>query len=406
MKLLLVFALISFSQMTFARPEYAAKHGYVNCNLCHTSPFGGGARNVNGKLYGSHEFAVNPFSKQDLVSFDTRMELFYTKGVSTTRGVYFMSADPTLNIPIFQTADGAVVDRFVYSLGLAPMETNTKEREAYFIHTLNKPEEEKFFSQILIGRFLLPFGLMTDEHRTYTRIQTRSSNFDFDYGIGLTGDPTSKLHWDSSFTTASSYNAGAISQGGTAPGYTNDSPYGIALNLRYRPGNHPGFFGISAMNQNSQTLSSALEAYSFYNVVSFESLLKRTLNWQIEFVYAKGFTNPATNSYMGRFFIPADDTVWNDTLKDASSYGFYSLLNYELNPRWVLQYKYDQLVPDNRFSADSFSRNSAGAKYFLNSNMDLNIRVEQSNSTRPGLTEAATLSTVKNAFFILLHGWI
>lgn len=406
MKSFFLFSFLLIGQLAISRPEYAAKHGYVNCSLCHASPFGGASRNVNGKIYGSHEYQTNPFSKQDLFSFDTRMELFYTKGVSTTRGVYFMAADPTMNIPLYQTADGQVLDRFVYSLGLAPMETNTKEREAYFVHTLNKPEDEKFFSQIVLGRFLLPFGLMTDEHRTYTRLQTKTSNFDFDYGVGFTGDPTSRLHWDASFTSASSYASGATTQGGTAPGYTNDSPYGVTLNLRYRPGNHPGYFGVSALSQNSQTLPSSLEAYSIYNVISFENIFKKTINWQIEFVYAKGFTNPTVNSYMGRFFIPADDTAWNDTLKDAKSYGFYSLLNYELSSKWLLLYKYDQLVPDTRFTADSFSRNSAGAKYFLNSNMDVNFRIEQSNSTRPGLTEAATLSTVKNAFFILLHGWI
>ncbi|GEM_PF-2607034 len=398
--LLPVFFVSLLSLTTQARPEYAAKHNYVNCNLCHISPFGGGARNVNGKLYGSHEYSINPLSKQDLVSFDTRFESFYAKGAKTTRGLYFMTADPTLNVPIAQNEEGRVIDRFVFSLGLAPMEAaKNKEHEAFFLHEFNKPDAEKFLSSLLVGRFLLPFGLMTEEHRTYTRLQTKTSNFDYDIGLGLTGDPKLNLHWDAAFT------GGAQTQGGQTP-VMDDSPYGIVLNLRYHPMKHPGFFGLSAYTQNSQTYTRALEAYSIYNVVSFESLVNRTINWQIEFTYANGFSNPDVNSYMGRFFIPATDTAWMDTLKDAKSYGFYSLLNYELNPRWILQYKYDQFIPDNRFIADSFSRNSAGAKYFLNSNMDLNFRLEQSNSTRPGLTEAAILPTVVNTVFVLLHGWL
>ncbi|MCK6597786.1 MAG: hypothetical protein L6Q37_05430 [Bdellovibrionaceae bacterium] len=384
-----------------ARPEYAAKHNFVNCNLCHLSPFGGGARNANGKLYGSHEYPINNFSKQDLFSFDTRFEGFYGKGAKTTRGLYFMTADPTVNLPLTLGDSDHVIDRFVYGLGLSPMEAaKNKEREAYFLHDFsNNNKETKFLSQILVGRFLLPFGLMTDEHRTYTRLQTRTTVFDYDIGVGFAGNPTESLHWDSSFT------AGAPALGGQTP-IMDDSPYTVVLNLRYKPGTHPGFFGLSALNYSSQTLSSSLEAYSIYNVVSFEKYFGKPVNWQIEFTYAKGFTNPDVNAYMGRFFIPATDTTWMETLKEAKSYGFYSLWNYELTPRWILQYKFDQLVPDNRYQADLFSRNSAGAKWFLNSNMDLNFRLEQSNSTRPGLTEAKEMPTVINAFFILLHGWI
>lgn len=383
-----------------ARPEYAARHNYVNCQLCHVSPFGGGARNINGKFYGSHEYPFNSFSKQDLVSFETRLEAFYSKGAATTRGLFFMTADPTFNIPLTQGEDGKSLDRFVFSLGLAPLESkNNKEREGYFLHEFAKPGEEKYFSTLSLGRFLLPFGLMTDEHRTYTKLQTKTSNFDYEMGVGLTGDPHFKFHWDFALT------GGSPAQGGSSP-ILNDSPYGALLNFRYHPLKHPGFFGLSYYTLNSDSYKKPMEAYSIYNVVSLESLLNRPIQWQLELTYADGFSNPQVNTYMNRFFIPSTDTAWNDTLKDAKSYGVYSLLSYELNSRWQLQYKYDQFIPDNRYLADSFSRNSAGIKHFLNSNMDVNFRLEQSNSTRPGLTEEASLPTVVNSAFVLLHGWL
>lgn len=401
MFLFVSFVFFVLTQQSWSRPEYVAKTGIINCNVCHTSPMGGTSRTLDGKMFGSHEYKLNPFPKNDMFSGDVRFEGLYQKGpTSETRGILFMTADLSFLVPLTENEAGKPEDLFLFALGLSPMEKqNYFNREAIYIHRFVQPGETSWFSTLSIGRFQLPFGLRTDEHRTFTRVQTRTTSFDYDAGLALTADPSNRVHWDLTLSGGQPY-----TMGGETP-VINDSPYGIVANIRWNPYFFPGFLGASHYVLNSSTLSQPSVATSLYFSSSLETLLSARLNWQLEYVESAGFNAKEINPNLEKTFFPSSEAAWFDSVKKSRSMGWYSLLNYEVSSHLFLLWKFEQYVPDKEFVGDLFTRNGVGLKYFLTSHSDLNFRIEQSLSTRPGVTETSNSKAAQNAGFLLFHIW-
>lgn len=405
-KLLNIFSIILFFSFVFlknanARPEYAVKHGYTQCSVCHISPFGGGARRVDGKLYGSKDFETGVQSLQNYFSGDLRAITFFpAHPEKTTNGIALMSAIPAVNIPLTQDKQGVsthLVSAFNLG-GLAP----TGVREAYLLVEPSHPNNgNSFFSAIQFGRFNVPFGLMTDEHRTWTRIQSKTSINDFEMGAALSGDPLFNFHYDFALTTG-------FQNGGMTFSGNKDLPWALILNLRWNPVIAPVILGTSYSRH--RTLNPQIDytpyAYSFYTGLSGHRLTHGSLPFTLlgEFQIARGWNDTNTNPSLASF-IPASDTAYQDAIKNSESLGLYLGLDYEISQRWTLQYKFENLVLDRLYTADGYIRHSAGFKWNINSNIILTSRYEIARAMRPGI-QADNARAARDAFFTLLHVWL
>ncbi len=198
-KLFLFFGLAWFfmtSYWSHARPEYSARLRTNRCTTCHTSPAGGGHRNLTGKAFGPKSAPLKAFSKQDIFGFDFRA-LVHTqlKNIKDAKnGMGIMVGIPSVSIP-FHSSEGGKEWRLVYSQNIGGFGLTTVPREAYLRVKLY--DDYRAYPQFIsVGRFSAPFGLLTDEHRTYTRWQTRTTWNDQEMGLLFSGDWTPALHYD------------------------------------------------------------------------------------------------------------------------------------------------------------------------------------------------------------------
>lgn len=166
------------SPAALARPEYAVKQN-SSCTACHVSPWGGGPKTVYGKFYGSRDYPMAKTSSSDLYSVSVREIAYYPNSPSTTaNGLALMEASASGNVPVIQNEDGTEF-RLVGTYNASPVGSGA--REVYFRW---KPtsDENAPLAYLTVGRFNAPFGLLTDEHRTYVRIQTNMSLNSFENG--------------------------------------------------------------------------------------------------------------------------------------------------------------------------------------------------------------------------------
>ena len=96
--LVFVFGIIVWTQIASAKPEYAVKQN-VNCTACHINAWGGGPRNVYGKIFGSKNFPPAKTSLQDTYAASLRGIAYYPRASSTTQnGLAFMEASASANV--------------------------------------------------------------------------------------------------------------------------------------------------------------------------------------------------------------------------------------------------------------------------------------------------------------------
>src|SRR3989338_1451810 len=401
-----------FSVELMARPEFAATSSYVNCTACHTSPTCGGPRNRNGKNYGSHGEWPSELSKKEWFHLDSRMQGFFSKSPQTTRrGVTRMNMTPGATIPVIKNQKTESTEAMVvvsYCLGLA--DTGLKDSYVLFTPFEDQATSSHFTAplrHIMVGRFLPAFGLATDEHRTFTRVQSRSTITDYEAGINFSGDPAYSLHYDLAFTSG-------FQSGGNVTPAVDDSPYGIFANLRWNPFKSTFFIGTSYMYHGTERVTYPIEATSLYSVYAFDRLMSELFNTQIsgsillEAVYSQGMNNVTDfpYRYLTSDFFPDSVSNWRDSLAESRSLGTLVQLNYNLNPKWTFLYKQETFTPDLEWKGDQFERHGFGIKHILNSQMDLNFRVERSFSTRPNVTENSGARAANNMGFIMFHLWI
>ncbi len=395
-----------FSVRAFARPEFAVKHGYVNCTVCHESPLGGGLRNLNGKLYGARDYQVGRYSKQEWFQLDSRAEVVQAKSeTNTRRGVLLMTTTPSVRVPVlFDEASGAPRAAMVASYGLGLMEVGLKD--SYLHYYAADPGENSWLSHVMVGRFLSPFGLANDEHRTYTKVQTKTTVKDYEAGFNFSGDPSYVLHYDLAVTSG-------LQSGGAALA-TEYSPWGVISNIRVLPFSGPLLLGASySVHGTNRTETNAAgpkenpTATAAYGVLSVDRLTKGRIKGSIssEAVWSKGWSGSSINGPINNF-IPSGESAWQAALVDSRSFGLMVEAAYDLTNHWTLVYKVDEFIPDTEFTGDTFQRYGSGFRYYFNSNMNLTARYENSFSTRPGITEAGAVPSVSKFVYVLLHVWL
>ncbi len=398
MKTMILTSLLSIASTVMtntaqARPEYAAKT-QASCSSCHSSPWGGGPRTIYGKMFGARNLGTPKTNGSDIYYGDFRSLLFVPKTpVQSSSGMVIMEAAATANVPITEDEDGSEM-HVVGTYNFSPLSSGA--REAY-IHWKVGADENRLASHILIGRFNSPFGLLTDEHRTYTRMLTNSSLNTFNTGLAVSGEPIQTLHYD--FALVNNLQGGA--------GFNNqDIIWADVFNLRWTPAFFPGIIGVS---QNFQHAVNQAEPFAFsaYTVLSLDRLTKNKINGSLsgEVVTAKNWISSKNNPSLGSFFVPAADSAYQDATSSSRSLGYYFQAKYDLNSRWSLIYKYDYLLFDQAFQGDGFSRHGLGFEVFINSNVILNARVEKASVGRSEIASTNALAA-EDDILMMLRLWI
>jgi len=363
-----------------ARPEYAARLGYINCTACHVSSTGGGPRTVDGKMWGGRGGnATSWVSRQDLFSVDFRSIGLFPSDPKTASAseVALMAVTPQANIKITDLKDGGVETHLVTGVQLGLLGFGgVVPRESYVLARLKEPSENGLVKDIVFGRFIVPYGVMTDEHRTYVRTQDKTGMYDFEMGALVSGDLLPYLHHDLGVTTG-------FQNGGNF--VANDQTYALFANARATAPGLPFHVGSSWSQHHSDNASYDPFSASLYTGWSLDKLSRGLLRGALLFEYevAHGWNDPTRNSTnLGKYFTSA---VYQSAVKDSYSAGAYGLADFVLNDRWSVFYKYDRLAFDLRYPGDAFNRHGIGAKYYFNPYMSLSARYEISSSGRDEL---------------------
>lgn len=393
MRVKLFLLLIFFAVEGFARVEYALKNRFISCTQCHVNPAGGGIRNLSGKLYGSGNFKPGVFSKNSFFQADVRQAAQMTQTETRSRrGFLVMTTNLAVHIPIIESKDEPLSYSFVAANGFGLLESGL--RESYLFIRSNS--ENPAFEGLLIGRVTPLFGLPTEEHRTYTRLQTRSSLAKRDIESGLQFSSSgSYFHYDIQLTSGD--------KDGGATSATNESPWGATLNLRLLPWHGPIMLGASTSRHRLQAIDKELKATSVWLGWSLDRILP--ISFFAEIVRAKSWNNPTANPQISNF-IPSSDSAYQNAVSDSESEGVLFLANYEASRSWSLMAKAEQFIPDIDYKSDSFIRYGVGGKWQFNSNMNLQVRHENSYSTRPGYTQAGIVTATEKFNYALLHIWL
>ena len=373
-----------FSEELLAKPEYAVRIRTNRCTTCHSSPAGGGHRNLTGKAFGPKSAALKSFSEQDIFGFDLRA-IAYTplKNIDKQKnGLGVMAAIPSISVP-FSSNEKGLEWRLVYSQNIGGFGGFTTPRDAYL--RIKLYDDYRVFPRlIMVGRFSSPFGLMTDEHRTYVRQQTRTSWNDQEMGILLSGDWSYKFHYDIAFVN------GEQTKGqGFGDGLIYE--WGAIANIRYLA-NWGWIAGASSSAHNCVPLYKKAEegkeaeakgkkcsaAVSVYQTLSLDSL---TNNWLPGVLLAEAVAGYNTNSRLQGTRFVFNPNYLTVVLEDKYSMGARVQWNYNFLPDWSLIVKYDYLTLDWEFRKDAYYRLGFGFNHFFNNQTSLQIRYEKAFAT-------------------------
>lgn len=392
--LLILGILGSLSQTAHARPEYAVQLGMVNCTACHVSPTGGGHRNVNGKLFGTRNLETGETTKTDLYYADLRAMAYYPTGSSTIKnGLAMMEAIPSVNIPVIRSNESTLRAVMGYSLGVSAVGA----RDIYLQWQLGQDAENRFLKYFKMGRFVAPFGLLTDEHRTYTRIQSKTSINDYEMGFSASGDPLDSVHYDLALTQG--FQSGGMLISG-------DMTYALTGNIRWEPFRLPFFVGTSLAGHRASKIKDLPYAWSVYEALSIDRLTGNRVSGSLlaEVSMARGWNDATRNPILNAHFL-ASDPAFAAAIADSTSLGFYVLANWDIHPRWRLFYKFDEIALDRRYLGDAFIRHGAGVRIVLNGYTHVQVRYEATQVGRAAIKPNSVLGAV-NDVMATLHFWL
>jgi hypothetical protein len=382
-----------------ARPEYALKNK-LNCTSCHATPWGGGPRNIVGKAYGSHSNRPAKTSDNDYYYGDARVIAYHPKHAShTNNGLALMEAAATANVPIYEGDNDSEI-RGVGTFNMSSL-GGSYPREIYLRGRLSAdPGEVPSF--ITFGRFYLPFGLLTDEHRAYTRIQTNMSLENYEIGGAFSANPADDFHFDGALVND------FVTGGGFS---SNDVTWGGVANVRWNPSKLPFFLGTSANYQHTLKQPEPY-AFSFYGGLSLDRISDKKIGGSIlvERVDAQNWNNPAVNAGtvhpgLATFFIPVNQSAYLTAIKTAHSVGYYLQAKYDLNPRFTLLYRFDYLNPDPSLPDGSFARHGLGVEMYFQGNVLINARVEKSLIANPAISGSGVLAD-QDDLLVMFRWWI
>ncbi len=370
---------------SWARPEYALKTTTVSCSACHINPFGGGARTIFGKAYGSFGLGIAPYSKQDLFSGDLRAVGYFPQSSKTkVSGFSLMNVQGTLNAPISDENQTGLKTNLV--VNFASPELNTEPGESFILLEPNPK------LQFVLGKFVRPFGLLTDEHRTFVRMQTNSSIRDYESGLGFSNEILNTLHLDFTYTTEP-----------ISSKLTQEPVWARLLNVRWTPYAMPIMLGAST-SAHERPNEKDSQAQSVYGGFSFDRATQYSLPLTLTFEAsrAKGW-----NSKMNRlsnFINSATDSAFQTTITNKTSLGIYSQIMWNIKPHIALIYKFDQLLFDEKYPADAFERHGFGTNWNLNSNLIFQARVEYAKNGRKDLDQSTKNSI--DALYFIMRAWL
>lgn len=374
-----------FSIQTWSRPDYALKTTTVSCKVCHVNPFGGGARTIFGKAYGSFGLAVAPYSKQDLFSGDLRAVAYFPQSSRTkVSGFSLMNVQGTLNAPITDENQTGLKTNLV--VNFTSPELNAEAGESFI---LIEPHHK---IQIVLGKFVRPFGLLTDEHRTFVRMQTNSSIRDYESGIGFSHEVLNTLHIDLTYTNEP-----------ISSKLIQEPVWDSLVNVRWTPYAMPIMLGASASshqrpNEKDSHAQSVYGGFSFDRATQFSVPMTLTL----EASRAKGWTSKMNR--LSNFINSATDSAFKDSIVDKTSLGFYSQLMWNYRPHIAFLYKFDQLLFDEKYPADAFERHAFGTNWNLNSNLIFQARVEYAKNGRKDVDQSVKSSI--DALYFVVRAWL
>lgn len=394
MKNLIYLIILFVSTGAWARPEYSLQSHINQCTACHLSPTGGGIRNQAGKFFGSHSFSTKSL-KDEFFALDLRGQLGHAKrGQQVAKGFMLMNSITSVQLPVRGTEeapDFTVVASYNFGMMGAGM------RETFvMLHKIDEPNSQR----LLLGKFAAPFGLQTDEHRTYTKVMVNTTNREFESGAQWSLDPTYRFHFDLAIVNG-------FQNEGTP--LMHKDPWGVIGNVRFMPDTAKLFVGVSHSEHGHSGISTPLRASSFYAGVSTESLFNGSIT--AETVFAKGWNDSTYNSGSGiagagiDYFIPAAETTWRAALKDSESMGFAMNVIWDFSSKLGILYRMEEFIPDVDYRGDFFHRDGVGFRKIISPQSQIIFRVDSGKLNRQGVNVDGLKSTGDN-IFVLFHFWI
>jgi hypothetical protein len=374
-----------------ARPEYAVRMAANRCTMCHVSPGGGGLRNLTGKAFGSRGFTPGPYSSQDLITVDARALYYLPENTSPAArsGMAWMAGIVGGNIPLTSPDDPKEL-RLVFAHNIGGIIAGG--REFYMRWQRHGDDSESSTPQhILIGRFHAPFGILSEEHRTYTRIQTQTTWNQFEMGAMASGQMREVWHYDLAAVNGEN-------TAGTALTPDQALTWGGVANLRYTPMTLPFILGISASHHNRVAGQESANAGVLYGLLSLERMTDSRFPGTFIFEYARA---KEMNANLEVGFIDTS-TTYDETIANSQSEGLLAQFNYELNDLSTLILRYDQLLLDVRYPSDAFRRYGVGIRKYVHANTLLSARYDFSEAGHPSQRNTTAKSSV-DAFYLVLQ---
>jgi len=386
MKTLITSLLILSSSPSFARPQYAAKEK-INCIQCHVNPWGAGARRAFGKIYGARDLSDSTHLESDWYYLDVRA-VFSSMNKNTTTQASSQKTNQGNKKRGMMTSQAFLKHNFFedytvalnYDFGMF----NSKIRETYFLM-----EKESY--TLLLGQFYLPFGLLTDEHRTYTKMITASGLRDYEKGAVLT--KTICEHFIADIGIFKGFNS--LNQQEGKPGFI--------ANFRLFPEDLPLLGGLSYLHHTGDTISP--KAFSVYGVYDLNKYFDATLSF--EYVIASNFNDININSRYIPRIIPSNlFGTYAQDVKGKVAHASQVEFRYELTPQFILLYKFDYLVLDQTKRDQLFTRNGFGFRYQPFHNFMILAKYEFNNISLPSYVKSDVYTvTESEGPILMLRAW-
>tara|TARA_B100001248_G_scaffold259792_1_gene246541 strand:+ start:3960 stop:5162 length:1203 start_codon:yes stop_codon:yes gene_type:complete len=371
------------AEASWARPQYATRHRINNCMACHYQPTGGGPKNPDGKRYQSRWLKINPLLIQDYVSADFRTLFYRPEKQKTAAGGSGVMAG---SVAGHASLDDKQQVHLVIEHNVAGFSSG-QLRDTYAQYRLGNFGQAKNLDTIMAGRFRVPFGMVSDEHRTYTDIQSGSQWFTFETGMMFSGNPSYKLHWDFAAINGLNNTGQSLRDGGS-------ELWGSVINLRWMP----SFFFVGASGRLNDTEEDYPSyALALYTQISVDGITqgRLPLALSIEGVRARGF-----NSNLARGYVSSN--TYAQSLERSTSEGLLTRIEYTLNPYWVLVYKFDRLLPDQDYPSDYYERHGFGFRWHFAPASQIIFRNEWATATHPS-ESAKTGTLAQDATFLILE---
>ena len=384
LNLISIMAIVFAAPSVFARPEYATTNNVMSCTACHFSETGGGSRNVNGKLFGTHGLEMNPVLAQDYAYVDARFLYYYPENATSSKGGMGVMAGIIGAHAALDLAQRVhlVLEHNVAGFAAAP------NRDVYAQFRFTDYPKTGWFEALQIGRQRIPFGLVTDEHRTYARILTATTYFDYETGAMLSGTPSDHWHYDLALVSGEK-------SPGTGPVTGAAARFGTVANVRYMPG--ALMVGLSGQYHDHKKPTESREAVAAYSILSLARWTGNRVPMTVSLEHTRAWNWDSQLSSQG--FASSPDYV--SSLKTSVAHAWLASADYWFSPQFAVLYKYDRLTPDRDFPSDVYDRHGIGFKWYVAPNTIFMVRTEKARATHPSETPVRSTAAQDASYAVL-----